>query len=159
MDEGAFIGGRMYMAGTLPVAQQKFSCLLITTTPGGPDSWIMQQAAKRDESGINPLMPQLLLGDPCKDCKEAGQYMCPHTTETPPFWKSNNNRKAFAFFVCPTPFQNGTDNLNSIGTIKRLMPPKTITPSLTARPSPLRLPSSLLCARAHSGTARKNRRI
>jgi hypothetical protein len=87
----------MYTAGILPVAQQKFTCTVITTTPGPAQSYIMQQAKKVDLQG-NPMMPCLLLGEPCVDCKAKNEYICPHTTEKGPFWKSAAKRSAFGFF-------------------------------------------------------------
>jgi hypothetical protein len=97
MDEAAFIGRRMYVAGVLPVSQQRFTCTLMTTTPGDTSSYIMQQAAKIDANG-NPLLPFLMLGDPCDDCKAANQYICTHKQDTTPFWKSTANRSKFGFF-------------------------------------------------------------
>jgi len=34
--------------------------------------------AKKVDADKNPLMPCLLLGDPCVNCKAKGEYMCPH---------------------------------------------------------------------------------
>ena len=55
----------------------------------------MDQAKKVDAKS-NPLLPQLLLGDPCKECKAKGEYMCPHKAAMVP-WKSDQNRKDFGF--------------------------------------------------------------
>ena len=71
----------------------------------------MQQAKKTDAKG-DPLLPCLLLGEPCPDCKAKNectrffslfrthrrQDICSHTTERGPFWKSVAKRSAFAFF-------------------------------------------------------------
>lgn len=57
----------------------------------------MQQARKRDIKG-NPLLPCLLLGDPCDECKAKNEYICNHKTEKGPFWKSAVNRSKFGFF-------------------------------------------------------------
>jgi hypothetical protein len=73
VDEAAFVAARMYTAGILPVAQQRYTCTILTTTPGDDQSYIMQQAKKVDLNG-DPLMPCLLLGDPCADCKAKNEY-------------------------------------------------------------------------------------
>jgi len=62
----------------------------------------MQQASKVDAEG-EPLMPTLLLGDPCKECKAASKYICPHTTESVAPWKSTANRSKFAFLYAFLP--------------------------------------------------------
>lgn len=64
----------MYTAGVLPVGQQRYTATIITTTPNKNGSYIMDQARKTD-SKSNPLLPQLLLGDPCKECKAKGEYV------------------------------------------------------------------------------------
>lgn len=85
----------MYTAGVLPVGQQRYTATIITTTPNKNGSYIMDQARKIDAKG-NPLLPQLLLGDPCKDCKAKGEYMCPHKSAMVP-WKSDENRRDWGF--------------------------------------------------------------
>ena len=48
-DEAAYIGARMFTAGILPVAQQKYSCLIMTTTPG-PPQWALNGECRRQVS-------------------------------------------------------------------------------------------------------------
>lgn len=63
----------MYTAGLWPVSQQRFTTTILTTTPKKDGSYIMDQAAKVDAHG-NPLLPQLLLGNPCDECKAKNMY-------------------------------------------------------------------------------------
>jgi hypothetical protein len=84
----------------------------MTTTPGDPQSFIMIQAAKLDAKG-DPLMPQLLLGDPCKDCKAINNYLCTHQTDSGPFWKSTTNRSAFSFFYEDDKEVDAAENYNA----------------------------------------------
>lgn len=58
--------------------------------------------AKKVDADKNPLMPCLLLGDPCGLCKAKGEYMCSHKNNLVP-WKSEDNRRDFGFlYVYPS---------------------------------------------------------
>ena len=54
----------LWPLGLWPVSQQRYTSTILTTTPKKDGSYIMEQAAKVDANG-NPLLPQLLLGNPC----------------------------------------------------------------------------------------------
>lgn len=59
-------------------------------------------------------MPQLLLGEPCMDCKAKNEYLCTHNAEKGPFWKSEAKRSAFGFFYASDKETDAMENYNAI---------------------------------------------